>query len=87
MTPQRRDLMLQVMNGEPQALHYLHHLNFYTRCDDILSWLIKSRLTGKEFIQWSRFSFRDSMLNMSKHILSRIEKTDKNSILYGIDFK
>jgi hypothetical protein len=77
--------MMQVMDGEPTALPDLHHLNSYLNCDGILAWLVGQHLTGREFVAWSRHNFGVSMVKMSSHILSRIERKEDKKILYGID--
>jgi hypothetical protein len=77
--------MFQVMENNRECLPYLHHLDSYVRCDEILLWLIKNKLTGKNFIEWSKTHFGASMLRMTQFVLGKLEKVDKTSILYGRD--
>lgn len=68
--------MLKIMEGEHQVTVYLHHLDGYLRCDEMLAWLVRNRLTGKEFLNWAKFHFGASILDMPRYILKRLEKTE-----------
>lgn len=88
MNPRRRALMFRVMDGRPDVLPYLHFLDRFVRCDDILSWLIENRLTGKQFLSWSKELFGVSMLKMAAFVLSRLEKQTgktKRPVIVGKD--
>lgn len=74
ISPRRRELVLKVCDGDPNALPYLWHLDQFHRCDEILEWCIGSRLTGKEFTQWVKGPFRGSALAAGNAVLKRLEK-------------
>ena len=76
MTNSRRDLMFKVMDGRREILPYLHHFDHYAQCDLILSWLIKSRLVGKQFLDWSAVQFGNSLMGPAKFIISRMGRSD-----------
>ena len=76
MTNSQRDLMFKVMNGRAEVLPYLHHFTHYAQCELILKWLIKSRLVGKEFLDWSAKSFGNSLMGPAQFIISRVTYSD-----------
>lgn len=85
--PKRLAMMQRVADGIPQIGIPLWHFNNLTRCDEILSWLIKQRITGKEFQLFMKFYCEGSILNTAKEILRRIDANEECSpILVGRDF-
>lgn len=87
MTEQKRQLMLEVMDGFPPNATLLYHLNSFTRCEQILLWLIKNRVTGKNLFEFHKVQFQGSILNMAKEILRRIDHNQElKPILVGKDF-
>lgn len=74
MTNRRRGLMHRVMNGDQRVVPFLHYLDSWRRCDEMLQWLVRNHLTGKEFILWTQFNFGASMLSMAQYITRRLEK-------------
>lgn len=85
MNPRRRELLMKVMDGNPNCLPILYHLDQYLRCDQMLSWLIQNRFMGDEFLFWFKWECDSSLLSMGKFLLARIEKNEKTQILYGRD--
>lgn len=87
MTPKRRKLMFRVMDEQVGALPLLHHFNDYHRCDEILTWLIRNKLTGKNFMAWVQEHFaRNSLLEPARFILQKIDnEKEKRPILLGRD--
>lgn len=78
--------MFKVMDGNPDVVRYLHHFDSYTRCEDMLKWLIKNKLTGNEFIHWAKNTFGVYYLAVGKFILEQLNKDDSYKILHGRDF-
>lgn len=78
--------MFRVMDGVTDVLPYLHQMDHQRRCDDILLWLIKNNLTGKNFISWAKTEFPASILGVSEFILRRINQDQEYRVLYGRDF-
>lgn len=78
--------MFTVMDGQQEILPYLHHFDCFRRCNEILTWLIQNRLTGKEFLSWVRGHFGQSMLEVSRMILMRIDREKETMpVLWGRD--
>lgn len=85
MTGLRRELMHRVLDGEQRLLPVLHFLDQFKRCDDMLRWLIRSRLTGWNFWHWSQGQFGRSLDGMARFILSQLEKDEERPVFYGRD--
>lgn len=88
MTQKRRELMFKVMADCAPIGFYLHHFDQFHRCDDMLTWLISNRLTGKEFLEWTKYHFSGSMLDTSRYILSKLEKLgrgERRRVILGRD--
>ena len=86
MTPQRRDLMLRVVDGHQSVLPLVYHADRLTRCDEVLVWLIKNNITGFRFISF--FQEKDfSILQTFSDVLRRINKEKQCSpIIAGKDY-
>lgn len=78
--------MFKVMDGNQEVLRYLYHFYHYVRCDDILVWLIKNKLTGKEFISWAKTHFGMYHLAVGNFIIAKINQDPSYKILHGRDF-
>jgi hypothetical protein len=70
VTEERKQLMLEVMDGHPKLPEHLVHINRFERCDEILRWLIKNEITGARFVEWVRFEHRGSVLQACNTILA-----------------
>lgn len=78
--------MLRVMMGNSEVLPYLYHFDSYRRCEQMLNWLIKNQLTGKEFLAWVKFHFNVSMLEVGRFILAQIDhEKGHRPVLLGRD--
>jgi hypothetical protein len=88
MSEYRRELMFRVMDHQPSVLPMLHYLDQFTRCDEILKWLIDHQITGKIFLSFVHFEFPNSPLSMVKYILKRLKKSrDDGKIILGRDMQ
>lgn len=47
LSPRRRELMHRAMDGDADLMGVMHILNDYKFCDNILTWLIAHKYTGK----------------------------------------
>lgn len=47
ISPRRRELMHRAMDGETELVGVMQILHNYKFCDNILTWLIAHRMTGK----------------------------------------
>lgn len=86
--PRRLDKMRRVVDGDPRLGVPLWHFNSLTRCDEILDYLLRNRLTGTEFALFMRFYCGGSILGTAREILRRIDSNEECSpILVGRDYK
>ena len=74
ITPSRRELMFNVMDGDNRVLPMLYQLNNFQRCDEIFRYLIRNNLTGRELIFWFNETFQGSFLNLVAHCLKKIDR-------------
>lgn len=88
MNPRRRALNLSVIDGDFRVMPYLHHFDMYVRCDDMLTWLVKNKLTGKNFYEWARRYYEKSYMGPAQEILRRMNKEAENQVVkFGRDVK
>lgn len=88
MTERRRHMMLIIAESNQAVLPILHMIDDYVRCDDILDWIIRNRLTGEEVVSMIKFQFKMSPLTFIKWVLSKIDKErELRPILMGRDMK
>lgn len=80
MSPERRELMHQVMDGDHTIAPILHGLTRYTSCDNILKWLVLANITGRNFVDWLNIVHNKSIMQMVKFI------TKQNHIRLGKDW-
>lgn len=85
--PRRLDVMRRVADGIPALGVPLWHFNSLTRCDEILAWLLRNRITGAELQMFMRIYCHNSILGTAKEILRRIDANETaQPILVGRDF-
>lgn len=63
-----------VAQGETNLGPLLWHINQMPRADQLLDFMIKSRLTGFELLAFSRFYFGMSILKVIEEITRRMER-------------
>ena len=76
MDERRRELMLTVLNERPSSKLlqvHLYHLDRITRCDELLLWLIKARMTGQTLIDHI-IAGRVTPLELARFILKRVNR-------------
>lgn len=80
--------MQRIADGQAHVGFYLWHFKSLARCEDILDWCLKNRVTGKEFLLFSRFYCGGSILETAKEILRRIDKSETTApIVLGRDYR
>ena len=80
--------MLSVMDGDARLGTYFFTWNKLVRCDYILTWLFKNRLTGKTLYEWLNQNFGMKALEPAKFILKKIDNTnDLKPIIIGKDYR
>lgn len=90
MTHERRELMLLCMDSErenPQMHYALHMCSQFYRCNDMIVWLIRNRLTGKNLLEWIRFEHGGSNFQMAKYVLTKVKREKLlQPVIAGQDF-
>lgn len=69
-----RELMLAVFDGEARTLTQLHFMSNLERVDEVLTWLVKNKITGKKFLGWLQEEFDGSLLDCVCDILRRVNR-------------
>lgn len=74
ITPERRELLLQAGQEIPEVMPFLFKVTFVPQCDQVLTWLIRNRLTGHNLLQWLEVKFGGThrFLPAAFFILSRL---------------
>lgn len=87
MNAMTRILFLKVIDGQQEILPTMYQLSSYRDCDGVLLWLIKNKLTGKNFKEWFIGNFESSVLNMIKWVeMKRFGEKEYKPILGGRDW-
>ncbi len=74
LTPERKELMHRVMDGQPDLAGIMHMLHHYKYCDEILSWLVEHNYTGKNLVDWVLNKFRKSVPDMVAYVVFKHNK-------------
>jgi hypothetical protein len=84
ISERRKALILALADGYPGAFPFIHSLERATRRDEIYSWLISQKITGKKFVAY--FEERKfSLLQVMADVLSKIDRKKKEAIIAGED--
>jgi hypothetical protein len=90
MSERRRQKFLRVIDNSPKSkmIHYMYMLDHFTRCDDILDWLISHHLTGDKFIEFVDREFDGKVLTMSSLVLKYLNREKETKPIYaGKDYQ
>lgn len=89
LTDYTRGLIFRAMDGvqTSEMIFLMSQIHNFTRCDDILSWLIRNKITGYRLINWFKEDCHKSVLEMGSYILSVLKRDAKTPVLYGVDWK
>lgn len=83
----RRALMLKVMDGDARLTTYLYEWNKLTRCDQVLNWFLRNRLTSKTLYEWLQLNFGMKILEPAKFVLKEIDRDfEVKNIKVGKDY-
>lgn len=86
MDTNRRMKMLKILDGQPELPTLLWHFDKLSRCDEVLDWLIKNRVTGKRLVEFYE-TYNCSILSCASDILKRINaETVAGKIIAGKDY-
>jgi len=86
MTPERRDLILKVVDDCMENVPICHQITSYRYCDNILKWLINHQFTGKKLRPWMRGQCSNSVMTMVSFIIAKNTKDKMRPILLGRDW-
>lgn len=83
-TERRRQLIFRLADNHPDALMWIHSLEPYRKRDEMYKWLLANGFTGKKLVEmFKQLGF--SHLQVSKFVLTQIEKSPKEEIYVGKD--
>lgn len=83
ITDRRRELIFWVIDDDRSLLPVCYHMTSYRRCDQILLWLVQNRMTGHNLKQWIGMRWGNSLLDMVKYILMRLDRDSAPKAIYA----
>lgn len=84
ITEDRRNLILAVADGHGDAFPFLHSLEKAKRREEIYSYFVRQKITGKKFVTY--FAERKfSLLQVMSDVLTEIDRKKKEAIIAGVD--
>ena len=87
LTRKRKELMLEVINGNPFVVPIMHQLIHYKDCNKFLKWLIKNQIVGYNLLDWIKVEHQSSVLGMVQTIVKYNNKNREiRPMLLGKDW-
>ena len=80
----RKALILALADGYGDAFPFIHGLERAKRREEIYSYLIKQKITGKKLVTYFE-ERRFSMLQVIADVLTQIDRKKKEAIIAGVD--
>ena len=74
MTNAERDFYLRIIDDNPSVMPIVYEISKYKHSLDIQVWLIKNKITGKILLSWLKETFENSIINMVKFIIKKVNK-------------
>ena len=88
MESKRRDLILQVADGDPRTFPILYQLDRFVHADKMFAWMLANGIKGKYLVEVVSENFKHSWLTFGKWVVMRVNKdTQLRSVIAGKDFK
>lgn len=90
MTEAHRQLVLRIVDGKQELLPVVFFWHGFTRCEEILNWCLRNKLTGINLIAFLRETIgqRPLVMQAGQEILKRIDKENElKPVIVGRDFK
>ncbi len=85
--PKRRELMFRVMDGHYDLSPLVYQIYCHIQCDDILRWLLASRLTGQELRKWFQIECGGSFVFMLTSVVKRLRADlERKPMIVGKDY-
>ena len=80
----RKNLILAVADNYGDAFPFLHSLEKAKRREEIYSWFLRNKITGKKFVTYFE-ERRYSLLQVMADVLTEIDRKKKEAIIAGVD--
>jgi len=80
----RKNLILAVADNYGDAFPFLHSLEKAKRREEIYSWFLRNKITGKKFVTYFE-ERRYSLLQVMADVLTDIDRKKKEAIIAGVD--
>jgi hypothetical protein len=74
MSPERRNLILMIADGNPKALPYLYEFDKLVFAEKFYTWLILNRITGNTFVEYWEKKFQYSFKAFTEFILKHLKE-------------
>lgn len=84
ITPRRKQLILELADGYSSAFPFIYKLEFFVRREEMYSYLISNNIKGKKLCEFF-FENNNSVIMISKRILTAIDGKQKEQIIAGKD--
>ena len=84
ITEHRRNLILAIADNHPDAFPFIHSLEKAKRREEIYSWFVRNKITGKNFVAFFA-ERRFSLLQVMADVLTQIDRKKKEAIIAGVD--
>ena len=84
ITEHRRNLILAIADNYPDAFPFIHSLEKAKRREEIYSWFVRNKITGKNFVAFFA-ERRFSLLQVMADVLTQIDRKKKEAIIAGVD--
>ena len=83
MSNSERDFFLRVIDDDPRVMPIAHQISKYKNSLDITDWLIKNKITGIILLDFLKTKFENSILEMVKFIIMKINKDKEPKPIYA----
>jgi hypothetical protein len=80
----RKHLILAVADGCSEAFPLLHSLEKAKRREEIYSYLLREKITGRRFVTFFQ-ERRYSLLQVMSDVLTAIDRKKKEALIAGVD--
>lgn len=86
MSDRVRYLILQCVDTKQSLLPLMYNIYHFSRHEEVLSYLVRQKITGDKLLTFQR-EFNNSVFEMVKYIVEKIDHREKHTIQYGLDWR
>ena len=87
MTPQKRELIQRVIDGDLRLLPLMHQLDGFTHSMRMFTWLNQNKIVGVELYALWTLNFKSSWLGLGKWVVMMINKDNQiRKVIAGKDY-